>query len=593
MSRKVTHDGEGTLQVRFPFDRVLVDRIKTLPQRRWNAAERYWSVPELNVVALVEMLQPEGFRFDRATRLLYRSMGGSLALDETPLDGPTLPGLFDTPESGDAGKAADLPATPLTDDYSVSGLNERVRQVIESAFPTSIWLVGELSGFNKNAHRRHVSFELVERSEAGGVVSKIPATFFESTRRDVERALGRAGDPFQLEDEIAVRLRVRVELYVPWGQYRVVAEELDVNYTLGEAARRREEIVRRLTEQGLVGRNTALAMPDLPLRVGLVTSLSSDAYNDVLRTLQDSGYAFRVTAHGARVQGRATEPSVLNALDWFRARAERFDVIMICRGGGSRTDLVWFDTEHLGRAVAEFPLPVVIGIGHEQDQSVLDAVGRSCKTPTAAAAMLVEIVRASLERCEDLGQAILAAAAQSVEEQTGRIRERARRLVLGARHTLQAERAVLALRQRSIVSGARGLLVGARQQVTQWTRMIPQHAWRVLERGRLTLGGTLRSIAQGARRDVATASESLRRAHESLGPRSGRLLQRERERVEGRLQRLRLADPRHVLSRGYSVLRLPGGELLTRAEAAPQGTMVRAQLKVGTLKLRSEGEGGD
>jgi exodeoxyribonuclease VII large subunit len=79
----------------------------------------------------------------------------------------------------------------------------------------------------------------------------------------------------------------------------------------------------------------------------------------------------------------------------------------------------------------------------------------------------------------------------------------------------------------------------------------------------------------------------------SLGPRSGRLVQRERERLENRLQRLRLADPRHVLSRGFSVLRLPDGGLLTRAEAAPEGTMVRAQLKVGTLKLRSEGEGGD
>jgi exodeoxyribonuclease VII large subunit len=327
--------------------------------------------------------------------------------------------------------------------------------------------------------------------------------------------------------------------------------------------------------------------------VGLVTSLNSDAYNDVLRTLQDSGYAFHVTAHGARVQGRATESSVLNALDWFRAREERFDVILICRGGGSRTDLVWFDTEALGRAVAEFPLPVVIGIGHEQDQSVLDAVGRSCKTPTAAAAMLVEGVRASLERCEDLGQAILGAAAQSAEDESASIRERARRLALGARHTLQGERAVLALRQRGIVSGARAFLAGARQQVTEWTRTIPQHAWRVLERGRLTLGGTLRSIAHGARRDVESARGKLRRAQVSLGPRSGRLVQRERERLESRLQRLRLADPRHVLSRGFSVLRLPDGGLLTRAEAAPEGTMVRAQLKVGTLKLRSEGEGGD
>src|SRR5262249_3678400 len=152
---------------------------------------------------------------------------------------------------------------------------------------------------------------------------------------------------------------------------------------------------RRLTERGLVGRNTSLPFPDLPLRVGLVTSLGSDAFNDVLRTLQESGFAFDVTAHGARVQGRLTEPSVLNALDWVRKRAESFDVVLICRGGGSRTDLSWFDSEQLGAAVATFPVPVVVGIGHEQDLSVLDFVGFRRKTPTAAAAYLVERVQAA------------------------------------------------------------------------------------------------------------------------------------------------------------------------------------------------------
>jgi exodeoxyribonuclease VII large subunit len=593
MSRGVTHDGKGALQVRFPFDRALVDRIKTLPHRRWNASERFWSVPDLDVVALVDLLHPEGFRFDRVTRQLYRSMGGKAVLDDSPGEGPVLPGLFDTPEPPRDEEAASPSGTDVENDYSVSRLNERVRRIIESAFPSSIWLVGEISGFNKAVHRRHVSFELVEHAESGGTVSKIPATLFESTRREIDSVLARAGNPFVLEDEVTVRLRVRVELYVPWGQYRAVVEELDVSYTLGEAARRREEIIRRLTESGLVGRNTALALPPLPLRVGLVTSLGSDAYNDVLRTLQDSGFAFRVSAHGARVQGRATEPSVLNALDRFRLQADSLDVILICRGGGSRTDLVWFDTEPLGRAVAEFPLPVVVGIGHEQDQSVLDAVGRSCKTPTAAAALLVETVRESLERCEAWGRAILETAGLVIENEKGRSLERARRLALTARHRLQEERGALALRRHRTVTGVRASLAGARQQVSGWSKAIPLHAWRVLERARLSLHAALRSVAHGARRDLEANRGALRRAQGALGPRSTRLLRHEVERLRGRERRLRLADPRRVLERGFSVLRLAGGELLTRAELAPRGTMVRAQLKDGKLRLRSEGEGGE
>ena len=246
MSRRVTHDGEGMLRVQFPFNRSLVDRIKSLPHRRWNASERFWAIPDAGVVALVELLQPEGFRFDQATRRLYRNLGGKIALEGSPMEGPTLPGLFDDPAAENPVASSGARLGGATDDFTVSRLNERVRGIIASAFPAGVWLIGEISGFSKNAHRRHVSFELAERTETGETVSRIPATLFESTRRELERALALAGDPYRLEDEINVRLRVRVELYVPWGQYRAVVEDLDVNYTLGEAARRREEIVRRL-----------------------------------------------------------------------------------------------------------------------------------------------------------------------------------------------------------------------------------------------------------------------------------------------------------------------------------------------------------
>ena len=469
MSRRVTHDGAGALQVRFPFDRTLVDRIKSLPNRRWNAAERYWTVPDTDAVLLVDLLLPERFEFDAATCEVYRRFGGGAALDaSSSRRAPALPGLFDPVDDASAPLATAEPGSPA--DYTVSGLNQRVSSAIESAFPSQIWLVGEISGFNKNAHRRHVGFDLVERTPQGATVSKVPATLFESTRRSIVAALRAAGDPFALEDELTVRMRVRVELYVPWGQYRVVVEQLDVNYTLGEAARRREEIVRLLTEAGLIGVNPALPLPPLPLRVALVTSLGSDAYNDVLRTLEESGFGFRVTAHGARVQGHATEPSVLNALDWIRERRQEFDVVLICRGGGSRTDLVWFDSEALGRAVARFPLPVVIGIGHEQDRSVLDEVGRRCKTPTAAAQFLVETVQRSLETLEALGVSVLALAARRLQEERQRGADRGRRLGLAARALLERELVQLAHRRDRTSRGARALLSTAADGIRRLVR---------------------------------------------------------------------------------------------------------------------------
>jgi exodeoxyribonuclease VII large subunit len=510
-----------------------------------------------------------------------------------------LPGLFDPPSQHDAtddaapsGRVAPAPA-PAPEHFTVSRLNERVREAIQAAFPSTVWLVGEISGFDKSAHRRHVSFELVERAEDGRVVSKIPAVVFATTRQAIQQRLRAAGDPFRLQDEIEVRLRVNVDLYVSWGQYRVVVEELDPNYTLGEAARRREEIVRRLTEAGLTELNRSLELPEVPLRLGLVTSLGSDAFNDVLRTLQESGFAFDVTAHGARVQGRSTEPSVLNALDWFRARAEDFDLILICRGGGARTDLVWFDSEALGRAVARFPLPVVVGIGHEQDLSVLDAVATSCKTPTAAAAFVVERVRQSQQRIETLGGEILARAAEWIGSCRRADVERGRRLARGARNLLRHERTSLQHRRRRAVLGARGLLAAARDRVSRWVALIPRDAGVVLERQRRSLESALRTIRQGARRDLLGAAEGMERMGLAIGPGGRRLVEREQERLEQRRRRLELVHPRRVLDRGYAILRLEAGAVLTGPGQAPPGSVVRAELRRGSLKLRSEGAVND
>lgn len=589
MSREVEYDGAGTFRVRFPFDRGLVDLIKTLPNRRWNAADRYWSVPEQDVVQLVDLLVERNFRFDEATRAYYRELGGTAALDAAPpaARGDVLPGLFDEPGA----------AVGATDDYSVSRLNEAVRQVIEAAFPQAVWLVGEISGFNRNAHKRHVSFQLAEHDATGRLVSSVGATLFDQTRSSIERSLAAAGDPFRLEDEVTVRVLARVELYVPWGSYRVIVEDLDVRYTLGEAARRREEIIRRLTEEGRVGVNSALPLPRFPLRVGVVTSIGSDAYNDVLRTFQESGFAFEITLHGARVQGRATEASVLNALDALRPLG--LDVVLVCRGGGSRTDLAWFDSLELGRAVAGFPVPVVVGIGHEQDHSVLDAVGRRAKTPTAAAALVVEHVRGGLERVEATGGTILEAAALRLREEARAGAVRGRRLALASRALLGRESAELGHRRRRLARGAVALVGATRERLARWVRDVPRAGAALLGRHGGVLDGIRRGVAHATRRELAGAAERLARVAGAVGPRAARALGQERERSAARERRLALVHPRRVLERGYAIVRLEAGAVVTSAAMAPAGAALRAELGRGALRLRSEGpqkatdDGGD
>jgi len=586
MSRQVSHDGAGRLEVRFPFDRALVDLVKSLPSRRWNADDKFWSVPDSDVIPLVELLLGRGFEFDRATCDLYRSFGGSGDLREpAPRNARALPADADQPSLFPADDAV----AGAPDDLTVSRLNERVRDAIQAAFPSTVWVVGEISGFDKSAHKRHVTFELVERTADGRAVSKVPAVLFQTTRQEVEAALHLACDPFRLADEVTVRARVTVDLYAPWGQYRAVVEEIDLRYTLGEAARRRDEIVGRLAAAGLLGRNVGLPFPAIPLRVGLITSLGSDAYNDVLRTLKESGLAFDITVHGARVQGHSTEPSVLNALDRFRELAERLDVVLICRGGGSRTDLVWFDTEALGRAVAEFPVPIVVGIGHEQDRSVLDAVARSYKTPTAAAGFLVDTVRAYLDAVETLGHAVLSAAAATTVTERARILDGGRRLALAARERLGRERDALDLRRRRAVFGARGSIDRAWARLDRAATLIPRDARRTLERQAQLLVHAVQVLRHGGTRDLRAARERLDRIRRDVEARAGTAIARETERADGRARRLVLVHPRRVVERGYAILRGESGGVITSIDGAPPRSCVRAEMRGGVLRLRSEG----
>jgi len=529
--REVARDGDR-LYIRFDYDRRLVDLVKGLPDRKFHPGERYWTVPAQHVVAVVELLKSEGFQFDEGTLKLY----------EEQLD-----------RAGDH--------------LTVSQLNVQVRSALQTAFPNPLWLVGEISGFGKSAHRDVVSFQLVERGEGGKIVAEVNAVLFPDVRQAIEYKLHRAGDPFRLEDEVTVRVLVQVDLYVPWGAYRVVIKDLDVAYTLGEVARRREEIVRKLTKEGLIDRNKSLPFPLVPLRVGLITSLGSDAEKDVLKTLRESGYAFQVVVHGARVQGPYTEASVLNALDWFRARAGEFDVVLICRGGGSRTDLAWFDSEALGRAVATFPLPVVVGIGHEEDFSVLDHVGWRAKTPTAAAQLLVHRVRETLEHLEETLRGVLSQAESRLVEARRGEGERTRRLA----------------------RAAETLLAGAKTDLTRLSQALPRAVGTALGGQRQYLLQVQGRLRRSARRELDEAWERVTKAAQLARPRALALLLREKERLEARENRLHALDPRRVVERGFAILRLREGKVVTDPAQAPPGTRLRAEIKRGVLKLLSEG----
>ena len=553
--REVTRNGDFLI-IRFDYDPALVERVKGLPGRRWDPENRQWIVPAVFAPAVVHLLGPEGFLFGEGIQQLANAQGEE-----------------------------------ARDHLKVSELNQRVQAALKREFPEPVWVVGEILGYGKSLgkNKSYVDFQLVERLE-GRIVAAAEAVLFREERGKIEEKLHEAGDPYALQDELMVRVLAQVDLQTQWGRYRLVIRDLDVHYTLGEAARRKEEILRKLAKEGLLELNKALPFPLVPLRVGVITSLGSDAERDVLRTLAESGFAFQVVVHGARVQGHYTEPSILNALDWFRQRIADFDVLVICRGGGSRADLAWFDSEVLGRAVATFPLPVVVGIGHEEDRSVLDEVGWRQKTPTAAAQFLVAQVQETLDRLEKNLVQVVQEAQAAVDRAGQGHRERVGRFLRAAQNAVKREESELRGRLKRLQAHVQGQLRAAREKNRDIVWVLPTRVASFLGRKGEQLEQAEVRLLRSSRRELRDARVEVEQLQAEVGARGLGLLQRQLQKIEAQHQRLQALDPRRVVERGFAILRRVDGSVVTSPHQAPPGTNLRAQLRGGRLRLLSEGE---
>ncbi len=319
--------------------------------------------------------------------------------------------------------------------FAVGELVARVSRAVASAFPAELWVRGEVHGLRPANQSGHVYFELSERNNRRGPASTLPVALFRTERLRVERMLLDWPD-FALADGIEVRVKGRVGY--GYGKVSLVMSAVDPVHTLGRLAADRQQVLRALAADGLVGANAALPVPALPLRIGLVSSVGSAAYEDVLAELTASGIGFQVRVADARVQGSGAEASMLRALHALRGAA--CDVVLLVRGGGARTDLVAFDGERLARAVAAMPVPVFTGVGHEIDNCVIDQVAsRSFKTPTACAAAVVGRAQGTVARAE--------AAWLGVSERAGQALDRAERHLVAAGAAVSAERTDATLRR--------------------------------------------------------------------------------------------------------------------------------------------------
>ncbi len=303
-----------------------------------------------------------------------------------------------------------------TPDFTVLSLNRRVSELLTTAFHGPVWVRGELTRTPKVNQRGHTYFQLVEPSPDGmsQPLAVIDCVLFAGNRAGVVREFAREGSVFELREGMNLRVHGKVSLWEAGGKYSFIIESIDPSWTMGVQAELLRKLVDKLTPEGVLTANGELIMPAAPLKVGLITAEESAASHDFLHGLRTSSFPFKVYSAWAVMQGKDTVNSVIRAFNALLSIPD-IDVVVLTRGGGSATDLAWFNNEHIARMISQVPWPVISGIGHETDTTLPDfAAFARAKTPTHAADILVNRVADFLRDIESLAVVLHRSASRGV-----------------------------------------------------------------------------------------------------------------------------------------------------------------------------------
>ncbi|MDD6009277.1 MAG: exodeoxyribonuclease VII large subunit [Prevotellaceae bacterium] len=417
-------------------------------------------------------------------------------------------------------------------------LNSLVRQTIEIGLPKSYWVEAEISELRENGG--HCYLELIEKDKRYNTpIAKASARCWRQTWGMVkpyfENTTGQ-----QLRAGMKVLIEVYAQFHEAYG-FSWIISDIDPNYTLGDMARKRQEIIKRLKEEGVFDLNKQLDLPLFSQRIAVISSKSAAGYGDFANQLYGNqyGYYFEAELFAATMQGEDVERSIIKALNAINDRCDDFDCVVIIRGGGATSDMSGFDALELAENVANFPLPIITGIGHDRDECILDMVSHTrVKTPTAAAALLIDNLNTAERRIDDARQRIANLTSRKMEVEKLRLSRLAERLPALFGSVKDKQEARLDILQERLFRLAEIRLSNCENIVGQLEKKISLTAEHLLmvEKHRLEL-------------------------------------------LEGRAQNL---DPQLLLRRGYSIT-LVGGKALRDPSQVKQGDKIETRLEKGTI----------
>ncbi|KPK46020.1 MAG: hypothetical protein AMK74_01565 [Nitrospira bacterium SM23_35] len=426
--------------------------------------------------------------------------------------------------------------------FTLSELNTSIKEALGLAFPESVWVVAEISEIRCNS-KGHCYLELVEREEEE-TIAQIRANIWAYTFRGIaskfEKATGES-----LKQGMKVLLQVNVTFHEVYG-LSLNVRDIDPTYSLGEMVRKKREIIDRLTKEGLLQLNKQIPLPLVPQKIAVISSVTAAGYGDFINHIVDNPYGYKIfhTLYHSAMQGQEAESSIISALRKIRGHKDLFDAVVIVRGGGSQIDLSCFDTYGLAVEVAQFPLPVITGIGHERDDTVADLVAHTkLKTPTAVAEFLLSGMSSFEERLSNAQRTLAHLIDESMKEETHRFQY----LVQHFRHIV-----------RDRFSG---------------------------EMSRIEI--VLHKLIHETTQSINSHNSSLKLDMSRIVGGLNKLFQQKENRIKHCGQALRLLDPVNVLKRGYSITYFKEKAVKDIA-TLQEGDIIRTRVYKGMVKSKVE-----
>lgn len=468
--------------------------------------------------------------------------------------------------------------------FTLSALQGRVKSNLEDAFPGPVWVIAEIAEMTVN-RSGHCYLDLIETEQgADTVIARCRATIWSYTFRMLRPYFETTtGQTFK--EGLKVLLQAKVEYHEVYG-FSLNIRDVDPVYTLGDLARQRREIIRRLEEDGVLEMNRELELPLVPQRIAVISSPTAAGLQDFLDQLHNNPhrFVFYTRLFPAVMQGNEAPRSMMNALDQIYEYEDLFDAVVIIRGGGAQIDLACFDQYELAFHVAQFPLPVITGIGHDKDDTVVDLVAHTrMKTPTAVAEFLISGALRFSEELKELEKQFTELVSDQLEDNKNRLNDAAdqlnllvNRMIVAQRNRLNIARIHLDNCSGIFLKDQQSKLGRLRLEVKNKTGRFSTRQNHLLEQS----GSRLNFIF---REQVLKNKNLLNQFQHLVKIRSFETIRTEKKNLVSIQEKLRLVDPQNILKRGYSLTML-NGKIVKSVRQLKAGDLLETRLNDGKVE---------